>query len=135
VRVILDTNVLMSAVLVKDGPLAAIWRAWRRGRFRVLTCDELTNEVRDILARPKLKRVLDAGDRATLLRDLETLTENIALEHPYSEFADEGDRFLLALAVQGRADTLVTGDHALQELERIDTALIVAPADFVRALR
>jgi uncharacterized protein len=135
VRVILDTNVLVSVVLVRDGPLAAIWRAWRRGRFQVLMCDELTNEVRDVLTRPKLKRLVRGRERDDLLDDLETLSTSVVLEHPYPEFEDDGDRFLLALAAQGRADILVTGDGALQALERIGTTLIAAPADFARALQ
>lgn len=49
-RIALDTYLLISLVLVAGGRLDPIWRAWKAGRFEVLSCDELQHEVEQVLA-------------------------------------------------------------------------------------
>ena len=133
-RVVCDTNLLVSLALVEGGRLAPIWDAWREGRFDVLVCDELLAEVEEVLQRPKLARYLNDGARAALLRDLCTLTLHVTLGEPFPPFEDDKDRFLLALVRDGRADALLTGDHVLQALERFDDAVVAAPTGFIQAL-
>ena len=133
-RVVLDTNLLVSLALVEGGRLAPIWDAWREGRFDVLMCDELLAEVEEVLQRPKLARYMNDGARAALLRDLRALALPVALSEPFPPFEDGNDRFLLALVRDGRADALLTGDRALQVLERFDNSVVAAPADFIQAL-
>jgi hypothetical protein len=43
-RVVLDTNILISALLVQSGHSAAIYRAWHEGKFALLTCAEQLDE-------------------------------------------------------------------------------------------
>ena len=63
-----------------------------------------------------------------------TLSVHVTLTEPFPPFEDDKDRFLLALVRDGRADALLTGDHALQALERFGDAVVAAPADFIQAL-
>ena len=102
-RVVLDTNLLVSPALVQGGRLAPIWDAWREGRFEVLVCDELLAEVGEVLQRPKLARYVDDEARAVLLRNLRSLTLHVTLSEPFPPFEDAKDRFLLALVRDGRA--------------------------------
>jgi len=133
-RIALDTNLLISLVLVSGGRLDPIWRAWKAGRLKALSCEELQCEVEQVLARPDLARYLDTDARQQLLRDLELLALRITLSKPNPECEGPNDRFLLALAHDGHAGALITGDHALQALGQHGTTLIVSPADLVTAL-
>jgi uncharacterized protein len=53
-RVVLDTNVLVSALIVQAGQPAAIYRAWEEGYFTLLTCAEQLDELRATLQKPAI---------------------------------------------------------------------------------
>ena len=53
-RVVLDTNILISALLVQLGRPAAIYRAWQEGFFTLLICAEQLDELRATLRKPSL---------------------------------------------------------------------------------
>jgi hypothetical protein len=53
-RVVLDTNILVSALLIQLGIPAAVYRAWHEGHFTLLTCPEQLNELRATLSKPAL---------------------------------------------------------------------------------
>ena len=133
-RAVLDTNVLVSMALNPDGPFAPAWAAWRAGRFEVTVCDTLLNEVREVLARPKIAKRLNEADVSALTTLLNRHTLSFGLREPYPAFRDEDDRFLLALLETSRADVLVTGDGDLQALGEHARAMIVSPALFLEAL-
>jgi predicted nucleic acid-binding protein len=51
-RVVLDTNILVSALIAETGSPAGIYRSWRSGNFTLLTCAEQLNELRETLRKP-----------------------------------------------------------------------------------
>ena len=53
-RVVLDTNILISALIVQEGNPATIYHAWQEGQFTLLICAELLEELRATLRKPKL---------------------------------------------------------------------------------
>jgi len=53
-RVVLDTNILVSALLVQLGQPAAIYRAWQEGHFTLLTCAEQLDELKATLHKPAI---------------------------------------------------------------------------------
>ena len=133
-RVILDTNVLLGALISPHGSPDLIYRAWRAARFELITSDEQLDELRRVSRYPKLKSILPAHrigtmvnnmQRAIVLSVLPPLPEGI-------EINDPDDVFLLAMALAGDADYLVTGDHRAGLLQRrsVGRTRIVTPADF-----
>ena len=52
-RVALDTNILVSALMIQTGNPAAIYRAWQQGQFTLLTCEEHLDELRATLRKPR----------------------------------------------------------------------------------
>lgn len=133
-RVVLDTNVLVSALLAKGGTMETVWTTWRSGRFDVLACEELFVEVREVLERPKLRRLLTRRGVDSLLDALRTTGVAVALREPYPSAPDPDDDFVLALVRDGAADALVTGDAALIDLGTFEGAPIIRPIEFVDAL-
>jgi uncharacterized protein len=109
-RVILDTNILISALLAQSGIPGAIYRAWADGAFTLLTCRRQLDELRSTLRKPLLAvriRPHHAGRMVNELRRLAVLIDPL----PYVRRSpDPEDDFLLAAAEAGNADYLVTGD-------------------------
>lgn len=133
-RVILDTNVLLGALISPHGPPDAIYRAWRAARFDLVTSVVQLDELRRVSRYPKLKSILPAHrigtmvnnlQRAIVLDALPPLPEGVAVNDP-------NDAFLLAMAWAGEADYLVTGDRRAGLLQRgcLGRTRIVTPTTF-----
>lgn len=112
-RVVLDTNILVSAILVHRGYPAAIYRAWHEGYFAVLTCQEQLDELRATLRKPALAARIRPYRAGGLVNDLKELAETIGSLPRVKRSPDPDDDFLLALSEAGRADYLVTGDKSV----------------------
>ena len=133
-RVILDTNVLLSALISPSGPPDTIYNAWRAARFDLITSTVQLDEVRRVSRYPRLKAILPAHrvgamvnnmQRAIVLQHLPDLPQGV-------EVNDPDDAFLVTMALVGNADYLVTGDRRAGLLQRgsVGIARIVTPATF-----
>ena len=111
-QVVLDTNVLISALLLESSLPAQLLTHWRRGRFQLLTAlpqfDELQRVTRYPKIRERLKPAL-AGRLVNELRELAVLVEPL---QSLDVSPDPYDNYLLAIALGGDADYLVTGDKS-----------------------
>lgn len=107
IRVVLDTNVVLSALLFTSGRLAWIRRAWQREQVQPLVCKETASELLRVLAYPKFK--LTAEDRQDLLEDFLPYADVVELPQPWPSLPvcrDEKDQVFLVLAQVGQADAL-----------------------------
>lgn len=132
-RVVLDPNVLISAVLSPRGAPAALLRAWLGGEYELVVSPALIAELRRALAYPKLrKRVApeEAGAFADLLEAAATLVED-PRQPPTIGSRDPDDDYLIALAETARS-VLVSGDHELQRLA--PRVPVQSPGEFVERL-
>ena len=117
-RVVLDTNTVISVIVFRRGRLAWIRDLWTTGRILPLVCRETARELIEALAYPKFK--LDESEIQTLLAAYLPFAETV--EVPDDTIAnvprcsDPDDQKFLRLAAIGRAEVLVTGDRALLEL-------------------
>ena len=134
IRVALDTNVLLSALLSPRGYPDTIYRAWRAARFEVVSSTVQLDELRRASRYPKFKAVLQPHlvgvmvhnlQRAVVLERLPALSPEMAADDPF-------DTFLIAMSIAGAADYLVTGDHRAGLLGRrsVGRTRIVTPAIF-----
>lgn len=115
-RVVLDTNVVLSALLFAQGRLAPL-RAWRDGRFSPLVSAATTKELVRALSYPKFR--LSAAEQQELLADYLPYCETVHMPADLPDTAACRDPFdipFLQLAVVGNADPLVTGDKDLLTL-------------------
>jgi putative PIN family toxin of toxin-antitoxin system len=133
-RVVLDTNVLFSALISPHGPPDAIYRAWRSGHFEIVTSRIQLDEIRRASRYPKLQAVLQPAKVGTMINNLQRaiVLDRLTIA---IETADPDDAFLLAMALTGNADYLVAGDRraGLLEREHIERTRIVTPAAFCAA--
>jgi putative PIN family toxin of toxin-antitoxin system len=130
-RVVLDTNILISALMIQAGNPAAIYRAWQEGHFTLLTCAEHLDELRATLRKPAVAERIKPYRAGGLVNELKELAETIGSLHRVKRSPDPADDFLLALCEAGRADYLVTGDKGgLLALDRHKTTQIISARDF-----
>lgn len=104
-RVVLDTNVVLSALL---------FNAWQHHRLTPLVCRETASELLRVLAYPKFE--LTAQEQKDLLGDFLPYAEVVTLPTPWPDLPacrDEKDQVFLVLAHVGKADALITGDADL----------------------
>jgi len=130
-RVVLDTNVLLSALISPYGPPDVIYRAWRAARFEVITSVAQLDELRRASRYPKFKAVLQPHRVGTMVNNLQRAV--VLKQLPTGTEADDpNDAFLLSMALASEAEYLVTGDHRAGLLQRgsIGRTRIVTPAAF-----
>lgn len=129
-RVVVDTNVLISAALSAGGPPSRLVRhVLQHGRL--LFSDASFAELHTRLWRPKFDRYLRIEDRKQLLHDFGAVGVWIDVpaavaDRTFSRDADD-DKFL-HLALAGQADLLVSGDLDLLDLGAVEGIAIVTPA-------
>jgi hypothetical protein len=130
-RVVLDTNILVSALLVRLGHPAAIYRAWQEGYFTLLTCAEQLDELKATLHKPAIAARIKPYNAGRLVNELKELAETIGPLPRVDRSPDPADDFLLALSEAGQADYLVTGDKSgLLSLVRHAGTRIVPASEF-----
>ena len=130
-RVVLDTNILVSALIAPAGKPAAIYSAWVEGKFTLLTCAAHLDELLATLQKPRVAELVKPHKAGRLVNQIKRLAEDASLLPPVNRSPDPTDDFLLALCEAGNADYLVTGDKSgLLVLNRHKTTRIVSPGDF-----
>ena len=130
-RVVLDTNVLLSALISPHGAPDVIYRAWRAAKFEVVTSLVQLDEIRRASRYPKFKAILQSHQIGVMINNLQRaivldkLTANVEADDP-------NDAFLLAMALAGNTDYLVTGDRraGLLQRGRFGQTRIVTPRVF-----
>lgn len=130
-RVVLDTNVLLSALISPHGPPDRIYRAWRAARFEVVTSTAQLDELRRASRYPKFKTILQPHRVGVMVNNLQRAIV-LELLPAGIETDDPNDAFLLAMAIASDAAYLVTGDHRAGLLQRgnVGATRIVMPAGF-----
>ncbi len=132
---VIDTNVVVSALVFARGSTAQLRAAWQRGACLPLASTVTAQELVRVLAYPKFR--LDAAARQELLADYLPYALVVRIPEPppaVPECRDAFDLPFLHLATAGRADALVTGDGDLLALSgRVDYP-ITSPDAFLESL-
>jgi putative PIN family toxin of toxin-antitoxin system len=109
--VVLDTNVLVAALLRGGGAARAVVRACLRGHYRPVLGPALFAEYEDVLGRSELfeSSVLSAGERDNLFNGLLKVCRWVEVFYAWRpNLPDEADNHLIELGVAGQADVIVT---------------------------
>jgi len=129
-RLIIDTNLLISFLITKK--LNELDKLFLDKGAILLLSQELLLEIINVINRPKFKKFFSEEETAQLLETFDQYGRLIAIKSDISLCRDKKDNFLLNLAVDGKADYLLTGDKDLLVLEKINKTLILSWSDFLK---
>lgn len=132
-RLVLDTNVLISAALSSGGSPRAVVDAARAANDILLFSDETFHELRTRLLGPKFDAYVSWEGRALYLAQLEAVSEWVSITGAKLGCRDPDDDKVLETTLLGEAGCLVTGDRHMLEMSPFHGIPIVTPAQFIRA--
>lgn len=131
-RVVLDTNVLVSALTHHQGISLQIWQMAIDRRYRLLLSPQIVAELAGVL-RGKFSR----GD-ARVLPEMKFLVRTAGMVAPkitlHVVAEDDDDNRILECAVAGKANLIVSGDRHLRKINSYEGIGIITPIDFHRIL-
>jgi putative PIN family toxin of toxin-antitoxin system len=129
-RVVVDTNALVSRLLM---PGSVPGRAVRKAvdEAQLLVSEATLEELADVLARPKFDPYVSIADRQEFIRLLGRIAELVPITYRVQARRDPKDDKFLELAINGRADLIVTGDRDLLELHPFRQISIITPAAYL----
>jgi putative PIN family toxin of toxin-antitoxin system len=137
IRAVLDTNVIVAALLVQLGLPWRILAAAYASTFLCFTSDAINTEVFRTLGRERVRRKypIEPTEVERLRRFLESRPVHVSITATVQGVATHPeDDLILATAVSAQADYLVTGDRQLLALRTFQGVQIVNPRDFVAIL-
>jgi uncharacterized protein len=129
-RVVMDTNIFISAILFK-GPANKLVDLWQKGEFLFLMSQGILNEYIKVLSYPKFRLT---GEEVTHIIETDlipyinpvSVKTNIAIVKD-----DPSDNMFLALGMEGKADRIVSGDKHLLELGEYSKIRIISLKKFL----
>lgn len=135
IRATLDVNVLASGFPAETGPPAALIDAWTALAYEMIISEHILEGLERTWRKPYYQRSFTAEqvhDSLTVLRTEATLVMPVSTVQGIAE--DTEDDLVLATAVAGQAQYLVTGDRYLQRIGAYQDVTILSPRQFLAAL-
>lgn len=125
-RLVLDTNILISALLRKNTPPYFLYQAWRESQFELVTSLEQLKELQRVMAYPKLQRYFTPEEAQKMLTGITSYAICVTSLPIVSYSPDPDDNIILATAIAGDADYLISGDKSdLLKLRVVEDILII----------
>ena len=136
-RLVLDTNVVVSATLIRGGNEDRLLRAWQPGAFDLVVSPPILAETGRALLYEKLQkfRWMSEDEVISLLEALGRESLLVPGDAILKVSRDPADDKFLAAAIEGRAQYVVSGDRDLLAVKAYRGIRIVRPAAFLEILR
>lgn len=110
-RVVLDTNLLISALISEQGAPARLIDAWDDQRFVLVSFEEQLDEFKTVTRRERLAPFIERSDVGRFINQIRAEALILGKLPHMDRSTDPADNFLLAMAETGEADYLVSGDR------------------------
>ncbi|MEK6689980.1 MAG: putative toxin-antitoxin system toxin component, PIN family [Nitrospirota bacterium] len=127
-KVVIDTNIWISYLL--GSLLQGIDEKILSKEIKVVLSDEMLKELSEVSSRPKFKNIFTSRRIKELFSLLDGYAIVVSPSQKVNACRDEKDNFLLEVALEGKADHLVTGDEDLLALNPFHNTKIIKPKDF-----
>ena len=129
-RIIVDTNIFISFLINND--YSKLEKIIIEHEATLLLSNELIEELITVLSRPKFKKYISNEDLNTLMLFFNEFGELVNVTSKVKLSRDANDDFLLSLAIDGKANFLITGDKDLLVLKKINKTKIITITDFLK---
>src|SRR6266542_1863763 len=133
-RVVLDTNTIISRYLSPSGTPARIFQYWEQGAFTLVVSEPILVEIERVFFYPLINKRLRLSDKAIagIVAGFATFWELVTPQQRLRVVeADPDDDMFIECAVEGKADYLVSGDPHLTDIKEYEGIQILTPAQFV----
>ncbi|NBD18964.1 MAG: putative toxin-antitoxin system toxin component, PIN family [Cyanobacteria bacterium] len=131
-RIVLDTNILISSLISKKSSPYLLYYGWRKKRFTLITSEEQLNELNQVLQYPKLRKFINQDEATIMISALCDFAVTVADLPDVNYSKDSDDNLIIATAIAGKADLIVTGDKGdLLTLKTVENIAIVTASDAV----
>jgi putative PIN family toxin of toxin-antitoxin system len=130
-RVVVDTNILVSFAIRPNPDFERIFDHIA-AHGSLLVSEDTVAELFDVLTREKFRRYLPLSDSIDYVEWYAGIAEHIDIVKPVVGCRDPKDDKFLSVAVNGKADCIIAGDHDLLDMIRFDGIPIFRPAEFIR---
>ncbi|WKZ46863.1 MAG: putative toxin-antitoxin system toxin component, PIN family [Anaerolineales bacterium] len=135
-RVVVDTGILVSALISSKGTIGGVLHALRDGRFTAIYSTPMMLEVADVLGRSKIQQKyhIQSGDIEALINLVRLRGELVIPKQTITACRDPKDNKFLEAALAGEADAIVTGDDDLLVLHPFEGVDILRPVELLEKL-
>jgi putative PIN family toxin of toxin-antitoxin system len=134
-RVVLDTNILISALISRFGPTDRLYDAWKNRSYQLVTSIEQLDEFRRVTRYPRVRKLIDPSAAGVMYNQLRISAIVLDKLPVVNRSRDAGDNFLLAMAEAGAAEYLVTGDKLdILSLKTHGNTRIIDPTSMLRVV-
>ena len=131
-KVVLDTNIVVSVALSSDGNPARIFEMLLYGKIKNYTSKEILEEIKQVMEREKIRKIINFEDKEFIINTFERVSEKISPEKRYEIIKDDPkDNKFIECAVSASANYIISGDEHLLNLKEFNNIKIISPADFV----
>jgi putative PIN family toxin of toxin-antitoxin system len=129
-RIIIDTNLWISFLITKD--FTKLDEIIFSGHGTLVFSQELLDEFLEVARRPKFRRFFSPDDIEEILETIDEYADFVKVHSKIEVCRDPKDNFLLSLAVDGKADFLLTGDKDLLDLGKFGEVTILTISEFLQ---
>ena len=139
-RIVIDTNILVSAILTPKGNPAKILKLVLEGKFTFIISPAILEETQQVLRYPRLVKLMQKNKitRKEVYDFLGKMSKVAVITPGKLEIDaipdDPADNKILACGLEGEADYIISGDHHLTDLKIFQGTKIVNPADFLKII-
>ncbi len=130
-RFVIDTNTLVSGILIASSIPDRAIKLIRQSGFTLASITTL-EELQEVMSRAKFDKYVDPVIRSEFIAQFAQQSELIDIRESVTACRDPKDDKFLELAVNGKADYLITGDRDLLVLDPFRNIQIISPSDFLR---
>lgn len=128
-RIVIDTNLWISFLISKK--FGGLDHLIFSKKVRILFSIELIEEIEATISKPKLRKYFSPGSLNEMLTSFDPFIDLVTVKSKVNVCRDPHDDFLLALAKDGKANYLVTGDKDLLALGQYDNVDVITIANFL----
>ena len=135
-RAVIDTGVLVSALIRRQGTTGEVLRALRDGRFTTVYSTDILVEIIDVLGRPalRLKYHIEPDDISVVINLIRLRGDLVVPAREVTVCRDPKDDKFLEAALEAGADCIISGDADLLDLTPFENIPILRPAEFLARL-
>jgi putative PIN family toxin of toxin-antitoxin system len=132
-KVVIDTNIWVSYLI--GSLLQDLDEKILSKEIKVVVSEEMLKELSEVSSRPKFKNIFITKRIRELFSLLDSYAIVVSPSQKVNACRDEKDNFLLEVALEGKADYLITGDEDLLVLDPFNKIKIIRPKDFEEILK